>query len=41
MDGMHRVAKALLLGHKEVKAVRFSEEIAPDYINVFPEDLPY
>ncbi len=41
MDGMHRIAKALLLGHKEVKAVRFTEEIAPDYMNVFPDDLPY
>ena len=41
MDGMHRVAKALLLGHDEIQAVRFDEDIAPDYEDVFEDDLPY
>lgn len=41
MDGMHRVTKALLLGHKSVKAVQFKEDIQPDYRDVFPEELPY
>lgn len=41
MDGMHRVAKALLLGQKEIVAVKFLEEIPPDYEDVYENDLPY
>ncbi len=41
MDGMHRVAKALLLGHKEIKAVKFTEDLPPDYEDVHENDLPY
>lgn len=41
MDGMHRVAKAFLLGHKEIKAVQFEVDPEPDFTNVFPEDLSY
>ena len=41
MDGMHRVAKALLLGHNEIKAVKFTEDPKPDYVDVFENDLPY
>lgn len=41
MDGMHRVAKALLLGHKEIKAVKFSEDLPPDYVDVDEDDLSY
>jgi len=41
MDGMHRVAKALLLGHTEISAVRFESDPAPDYTDVMPEDLTY
>ena len=41
MDGMHRVAKALLLGHKEIKAVMFEEDLPPDYKGVRENDLPY
>ncbi len=41
MDGMHRVAKALLLGHKEIKAVKFAEDPPPDYEDVVENDLPY
>ncbi len=41
MDGMHRVAKALLLGHQDIKAVQFSADPQPDYTDVYPDDLPY
>jgi len=41
MDGMHRVAKALLLGHTVINAVRFEADPPPDYTNVFPDDLSY
>lgn len=41
MDGMHRICKALLEGRKSVEAVRFSEDPAPDYIDVDPDALPY
>jgi len=41
MDGMHRVAKALLLGHTKISAVQFETDPAPDYSHVFPDDLSY
>ncbi len=41
LDGMHRVVKALILGHKEIKAVRFEEDFPPDFEDVKEEDLPY
>ena len=41
MDGMHRVCKALLQGHQDIEAVRFTEDPAPDYVGVNPDDLPY
>ena len=41
MDGMHRVAKALRLGHTDIEAVRFSADPPPTYVNVRPDDLPY
>ncbi len=41
MDGMHRVLKALLLGHGHIRAYRLPELPAPDYVNPKPEDLPY
>ena len=41
MDGMHRVAKALLLGHKEITAVQFMKDPEPDYFDVQEDDLPY
>jgi hypothetical protein len=41
MDGMHRVARALLEGRKTVVAVRFTHPIPPDYRNIRPGDLPY
>ncbi len=41
MDGMHRVARALLEGRTTVPAVRFSTDPAPDHRNCHPDDLPY
>lgn len=41
MDGMHRVAKSLMLGKQTVRAVRFSEQPRPDHVSVRPEDLLY
>jgi len=41
MDGMHRVARALLEGRVSIQAVQFEEIPEPDYRNVRPEDLPY
>ena len=40
MDGMHRVAKALLLGRATIEAVQFIVDPDPDFRNVRPEDLP-
>jgi hypothetical protein len=41
MDGMHRVAKALLEGLPTVLAVRFVIQPDPDFRNIQPGDLPY
>ena len=41
MDGMHRVCKAVLLGHLAITAVRFTTDPAPDYTDVHPNELPY
>lgn len=41
MDGMHRVAKALLEGRSRIEAVRFRDDPEPDYVNVSEADLPY
>ncbi len=41
MDGMHRVAKAVLAGLKTIEAVRFEQDPEPDFIDVYPDDLPY
>lgn len=41
MDGMHRVARAVLLGHAEITAVRFETDPEPDHVGMGPEDLPY
>lgn len=41
MDGMHRAAQALRLGHGHVLAQRFIEDPAPDFVGVAPDDLPY
>jgi len=41
MDGMHRVCKALVEGRDTIRAVRFDEDPAPDYVDVAPAELPY
>ncbi|MGU5654470.1 hypothetical protein [Aeromonas allosaccharophila] len=41
MDGMHRIGKALLLGHSHIDAVRFVRDPAPDYVDCEPDALPY
>lgn len=41
MDGMHRVAKALMAGHQHIDAVQFTEDPEPDYVDVDLDTLPY
>lgn len=41
MDGMHRVMKGALQGLKEIEAVQFDEDPAPDHVGCGPRDLPY
>jgi hypothetical protein len=41
MDGMHRVARAVLDGHPTIEAVRFASDPEPDFRNCTLEDLPY
>ena len=41
MDGMHRVAKAVLQGRKEIEAVQFDRDPPPDHVGREPDDLPY
>lgn len=41
MDGMHRILKALHLGHTHIAAQQFAVTPPPDFIGVHPDDLPY
>lgn len=41
MDGMHRVAKAVREGRREIAAVQFVDDPPADHIGKGPEDLPY
>lgn len=41
MDGMHRIAQALRLGHTHVAAVRFKADPPPDHVGVAPDALDY
>ena len=41
MDGMHRIGKALMLGHDYIDAVQFTVDPAPDYLDCDPDTLPY
>jgi hypothetical protein len=41
MDGMHRIARAILEGNSSIRAVQFEVHPEPDYRNCRPEDLPY
>jgi hypothetical protein len=41
MDGMHRVARAVLDGRDAIDAVRFETDPPPDHRGVHPDDLSY
>jgi hypothetical protein len=41
MDGMHRVARALLDGQVTIASVRLQAIPEPDFQNCLPDDLPY
>lgn len=41
MDGMHRVARALLEGQSTIAAVRLQVHPDPDFRSCRPEELPY
>ena len=41
MDGMHRVAKAVLAGHDHIDAVQFDRDPEPDFVGIGPDDLSY
>jgi hypothetical protein len=41
MDGMHRVAKALIRNLDSLPAKRFVQDPEPDHVGVAPDDLPY
>ena len=41
MDGMHRIARALLEGRTTIRAVRLRELPAPDHRACRPDELPY
>jgi hypothetical protein len=41
MDGMHRLARAMLEGRTTIRAVRFTDHPEPDVVGCRPEDLPY
>lgn len=41
MDGMHRIARAILDGRPTVRARRFETLPEPDFRNCQPGDLPY
>ena len=41
MDGMHRIARALLHDELEIAAVQFEIDPTPDFRDCRPEDLPY
>src|SRR4030095_9468733 len=40
MDGMHRVAKAVLLGRAPIEAVKFTEDPEPDLVGLQTDKLP-
>jgi hypothetical protein len=41
MDGMHRIARALVEGTSDIDAVRFPAPLEPDYRGCHPHELPY
>ena len=41
MDGMHRVARAVLEEREHIEAVQFEKDPEPDYVGKSPAELPY
>ena len=41
MDGMHRIARALLEGRPAIDAFRFPAPVEPDHRRCWPHELPY
>ena len=41
MDGMHRIARALLENRPTIRAVKFPQQPEPDFRNCRAADLPY
>ena len=41
MDGMHRVARSVLEGRRDIEAVQFEHDPEPDHVGRGPSDLPY
>ena len=41
MDGMHRIARAVLEGRTTIRAVRFATDPEPDFRDCHPDDLSY
>lgn len=41
MDGMHRVLKAVMLGHSHIAARQLTTTPPPDHVDVSANDLPY
>jgi hypothetical protein len=41
MDGMHRVARAVLQDRGDIDARQFDRDPEPDYVGLGPNDLPY
>jgi hypothetical protein len=41
MDGMHRIARAILEGHETITAVQLTSDLEPDFTGCRPDELPY
>jgi hypothetical protein len=41
MDGMHRIAKAAMLGLETISAKKLVTDPKPDYVGIAPDQLPY
>ena len=41
MDGMHCVLKAAMKRQKTIEAVVFAQDPEPDYVDLYPDQLPY
>lgn len=41
MDGMNRIARAILEGHETIMAVQFNSHLEADFTDCRPDELPY